>query len=372
MRLLFLNWRDPVNPLAGGAEAHIWQLGAHLAEAGYRFSAICCGFPGAAPRERVGAIEVHRCGSEKTYPVFLPACALRVAEEFRPDVVIEFLNKLPLYSPCYLKQPVICFVHHLFGSAADLEARLWLATVLRTAERFIPKFYPRVHFAAGSASTLKELSALGIPLERLRLLPYGFNTENYTTGEKDPAPTLLYLGRIKRYKGIEDLLSIMPRLLKRFPALKAIIAGSGDHGEQLQRDIQSLSLAENVRYMGHVSEAQKLALYQQAWGMFLLSAKEGFGLTVGEAGLCGTPTVAYDVPGLRDSIVNGTTGVLVPFKSTEDLYTAFENLLRNTDERIRLGNAARTHFLAHDWKHIAPEWHEMLVGVTSWKQSLYL
>ena len=195
----------------------------------------------------------------------------------------------------------------------------------------------------------------------ITIIPYGVDIEKYYPGPKSPNPFLLYVGRVKRYKGIDHLIRLVPSLLQRFPQLEVHIAGKGDALPELQDLARKLPVERNVTFHGFVSEAEKRALYQQAWATFFLSCKEGFGLTVAEAALCMTPTVAYNVPGLCDAVTDQTTGLLVPYGDTEQLEAAISLILEDGSKRHELAGAAFQRYSARSWETVADQMAGTLV-----------
>ncbi len=362
-RVLLLNWRDMANPLAGGAEVHIWEVFRRLAAQGWNVSAICASHKGLLPWETVDGIEVHRCGGPYGYYFALPWVYRRVSKESPPHFVIDFMNKLPLFSPLYVREPVICFVHHLFGSAASLDAGRLAGLTVGSFERFVRPVYARTPCLAGSASTLRELESIGLPRENLAAVPYGVHTSFYGPGQKSLQPNILYVGRLKRYKGITDLIEVVPRLLESFPGLCVKIAGQGGLEAGLRALIARLRLEKCVELCGFVSEEAKRTLYQEAWTACFPSAKEGFGLTVPEAALCGTPTVGYDVPGLNDAIQDGETGLLVPFGDKTGLYEALRRMLADAELRARLSQNAQQVYSSFSWDSAAEQTKEAIFSI---------
>ncbi|MCF6283579.1 MAG: glycosyltransferase family 4 protein [Candidatus Hydrogenedentes bacterium] len=361
-RVLLLNWRDLHNPLAGGAELHVWEVFKRLADQGWEVEALCASYPGAADQENIQGIGVTRIAHPALYHLALPRAYKRAAKRFRPQVVIDFMNKLPLYTPLFVKEPLCCFVHHLFGTSAVREAGLLAGTCVWAYEQPVPWVYRNTPFLTGSLSSVKELQALGLQRVATEPMPYGVDTTAFAPGEKASRPTILYLGRLKHYKGVDHIIKVLPALRERIPAVHLNIAGTGDARPHLERLAAQLGVTENISFLGFVSEADKLRLYQEAWLTCLPSYKEGFGLTIPEAALCGTPTVGYDVPGLCDAIEDQETGLLVPYGDLDALTEALRTLLSDDAVRQPMGHAAQTRYKDFTWERAAEQMEAWLTG----------
>lgn len=352
-RVLLFNWRDIQNPQAGGAEVHVWEVFRRLVSSGWEVEVLCARFPGAKRQEVIQGIRVHRIASEMLYHMALPCRYGAVAKRFRPHIVIDFMNKLPLYSPLFVREPLCCFVHHMFGSSANDEVGRLIGALVRIYEYPVRVVYRDTPILTGSRSSIAELEGLGLKKVRAHPLPYGVNVEHYSASCKSDTPTILYLGRLKRYKGIDHLIALMPTISRLVPGARLKIAGAGDFREDLEGLVVRLGLKSNVEFEGTVSERRKVELYQEAWVACLPSTKEGFGLTIPEAALCETPTVGYDVPGVRDAIRAGETGLLVPYGDRTALCNAVCNLLADDVRRARLGRAARDVYQGFTWDNAA-------------------
>lgn len=352
MNLLVVNWQDLRNPHAGGAEIHLFELCRRLADRGHRIRLVCSGFPGGGAVEMVDGVEVHRSGGRHTFTLTAPWAIRRAIRAERPDVVIDDVNKLPLCVPLFTDRPVYAVVPHLFGTTAFQEAPWPMAAMVWGFERFIPACYRHAWFHAISESTRDDLVARGIPRERIAVVHPGVDAVHYAPlaapARHDP-PRLVYLGRLKRYKGIEYLLRALALALVEAPALTLDVAGTGDDRGRLEALTRSLGIAHAVRFLGFVDESTKLALLRGAVANVFPSPKEGWGITVMEAAACGTPSIASDAPGLRDSVRDGRTGLLVPHGDPAALADAILRVARAPDLVERLGAAARQHALLHSW-----------------------
>lgn len=353
MRLLILNWQDRQNPLSGGAETHLHEVFGRLARRGWDVDLVCSGWPGAAETEELDGIRVHRIGGRHTHLLRAPGLARRLVSEHGHDLIVEDLNKVPLFTPRWSPVPVVLLVHHLFGTTAFREAPLPVAALTWLLERPIPRLYRGVPTIAVSESTRADLGERGLQAP-IRVIPNGIDPERLVPGEaRAPEPLILYLGRLKRYKRIDLILAGVRRLLDRGTPVRLVVAGRGDHGPALEAYALELGIADRVRFEGWVDEDRKRELLQRAWVHTCTSPKEGWGIVNLEAAACGTPTVASDSPGLRDSVRDGVTGLLVPHGDVDALADAYAALVNDPDRLERYGRSARAFAEGLSWDDVA-------------------
>ncbi len=352
MNILLVNWQDLRNPQAGGAEIHLFELFSRLAARGHRVRLVCSGFVGGSPREMVEGIEVHRTGTRHSFAVRGRGAVRRALRAEMPDVIVDDINKLPLFTPLLTDRPVYAMVPHLFGTTAFDEVPWPMAAMVWIAERLIPLVYRKAWFHAISDSTRDDLVIRGIPRDRIAVVYPGVDTVGYSpdpsVGRSEPA-RFVYLGRIKRYKGVEYVLHALAIARRKHPDVTLDIAGIGDDRPRLERLASTLGLAGVVRFPGFVSDATKLALLRQAVANVFPSPKEGWGITVMEAAACGTPSIASDAPGLRDSVRDGHTGLLVPHGDAVALADAMVRLVDDPELVRSLGANARQHAERLTW-----------------------
>lgn len=352
MNLLLVNWQDLRNPHAGGAEIHLFELFSRLATRGHRVRLVCSGFPGAPAREMVDGIEVHRVGDRHSFALRGRGAVRRALRAEPPDVLVDDINKLPIYTASLARVPVYAIIPHLFGTTAFQEVSWPMAATVWLAERCIPWHYRRAWFHAISESTRDDLVARGIPRDRIAVVHPGVDAVRYSpdpgAGRSAP-PRFVYLGRLKRYKGVDLTLRALAMARTTRPDLELDIAGGGDDRPRLERLATDLGLGPAVRFRGYVDEATKLSLLRGATANVFPSPKEGWGITVMEAAACGTPSLASNAPGLRDSVRDGVTGLLVPHGDVAALAEGMLALAADPQWVERLGHAARAHALAHSW-----------------------
>lgn len=363
MRILAVNWLDLENPQAGGAEIHFFEIFGRLAAAGHQITLVASGWRGAAPRASVRGLEVRRVGGRHTFALRGRAAVRRALREGSYDAVVEDINKLPLFLPTVTRLPLYVIIPHLFGTTAFREAAWPVAAVVWLAERPIPRLYRRAAFHAISDSTKDDLVARGVPPDRIHVVYPGVDAAHLTpdpAGARTAEPTFLYVGRLKRYKGVETAIRAVALARAQGTDVVLEIAGQGDDRPRLERLVTTLDLGSAVRFLGFVPEEEKRALLRRSWATVFPSPKEGWGITNVEAAACGTPAVASDSPGLRESVRHEETGLLVPGDDPAALAAALQRLARNPALVARLGRGGRTFAESLSWDTAAHQTADQL------------
>jgi glycosyltransferase involved in cell wall biosynthesis len=203
----------------------------------------------------------------------------------------------------------------------------------------------------------------GIARDRVRVIHPGVSFDHYTpnAAERAPHPTFAYVGRLKKYKRVDLVIRAFAKLDD--PTATLEIAGAGDFRPALQSLAASLDLGTRVRFLGFISEKEKLSLLRRAWAVALASPKEGWGLTNVEAEACATPVVASNSPGIRESVRDGETGFLVPHGDIEALAAAFGRIAASRDRVTAMGVKARAFAETFTWERATDETEAHLMGV---------
>jgi glycosyltransferase involved in cell wall biosynthesis len=351
LRILVVNWLDRENPLAGGAETHLHEVFGRLTARGHHVTALVSGWQGCARRAVLDGVEVHRAGRRYTFSAAAPRYFRRHLARTPFDVVVEDLNKIPVFTPYWVRAPVVLLVHHLFGGTAFQAAPFPVALATWVLERAVPHTFRSTPVIAVSNSTKLDLVRRGMSAERIRVIPNGIDLQWFSPAPQERAqrPTLLYLGRLREYKRVDLIVSAVGRLALRGIDVDLIIVGEGDERAPLERQVEELRLQDRVKIVGFVDEEEKLRLLRTAWIHVLTSSKEGWGISILEAAACGTPSVASDAPGLRESVLGGETGLLVPHGDVAALAAAIEGLVRDPSTRERAGARARAFAGRFSW-----------------------
>ena len=316
---------------------------------------LCGGWPGCPPRATLDGIEVHRVGTRATFPVLVRRHWHTHFAHAHFDVLIEDINKVPVFTPWWQSPPVVALVPHLFGGTAFQELAAPLATAVWLAERPLPFVYRHCAFEAISESTRDDLVSRGVERDRIRVIFPGIDTHTYTPdpSQRSDRPVFAYLGRLKKYKGVDLVLRSFAQC--GVPEATLEIAGAGEFRAELEVLAGTLGVASRVRFLGRIDETQKCALLRRAWAFVFASPKEGWGITNLEAAASGTPVIASNSPGIRESVRHGETGFLVPHG---DVAAMAESMRYLSGERAlveRLGIAARRFAEAFTWENAATE-----------------
>jgi glycosyltransferase involved in cell wall biosynthesis len=356
VRILVVNWNDRENPQAGGAEIHLHELFGRIAGWGHGVHLISSGWPGSPPRAVVDGIQVTRIGGRQSFVLRARGAVRQALRETSFDVVVEDINKVPLFLPTLTRLPFVAIVPHLFGTTAFAEASAPLAAVVWGAELPIPWVYKNAAFHAISESTRDDLVQRGVPAQRVVVIHPGVDSQAYRPDPatpRAPRPTFLYLGRLKRYKGVEFAIRAVAAARTARPDITLDICGHGDDRPRLERLAVEHRVSDAVRFLGYVSEEEKRRLLHHAWAVVFPSPKEGWGITNVEAAACGTPALASDSPGLRESVQNGVTGYLVPHGDVPALADRMVALAADPSLVERLGRAARRFAEGLSWDSAA-------------------
>lgn len=355
MRILVLNWQDHENPQAGGAELHLREIFSRIVARGHSVDLLCSSWADAAQRATLEGIDVHRVGTRHTYPFLARRYYARHLARESYDVLIEDLNKIPLYTPLWGASRLVALVHHLFGATAFREAAAPLAAAVWLSEKPLASLYRGVPFEAVSVSTAIDLAARGIPRGQIRVIYNGVDSARLTPDptERSGEPLFVYVGRLKKYKRVDVVIRALAEL--NVPNATLEIAGTGDYRVPLERLVESLGLGGRVKFLGFIPETEKIHLFRRAWASALASPKEGWGISNLEAAACGTPVIAANSAGIRESVIDGETGFLVPQDDPVAMAAAMRGIVESPDLVSVLGKAGRRFAETFTWDRAATD-----------------
>jgi glycosyltransferase XagB len=333
MNILIFNWRDSESVFAGGAETYIHALAERWVAAGHAVTLFTSNDGTQKPNGVINGIRVIRRGGFYGVYALAPLYYLfKFREQF--DAIVDCENGIPFFMPLVAKEPVYCLLHHIHQNVFRKSLAWPLATLARSLEKdLMPLVYTHSAFITVSQSSKRDMLSLQITDKDIEVIYPGVDLDFLTPGEKSPTPQVAYVGRLKEYKSVDVLIKAFATVRTDVPGAKLVIAGDGDDMGRLKKVVADLKLTQQVTFLGKVSEEKKLRILQESWVCVNPSMMEGWGITVIEANACGTPVVASDVPGLRDSVRDGETGLLAPYGDSVALAGRISLIL--TDEAMR-------------------------------------
>jgi len=366
MRILILNFRDILNPSAGGSEVVTHEVAKRWVAQGHQVTVFAPRFPGCHDEEEHEGVRLLRRGGR--YTVYWQAWRYyRRYLRGQFDIVIDEVNTIPFFARFYAGVPVVAWFHQLARQVWFYEARFPISVVGYFLEPWYLRLYRRVPTMAMSPSTAQDLLRLGF--ERVWVLPEAISLDPVASLEpKGEEPRLLFVGRVVPSKRVHAAVEAFPEVLQSFPKAKLLVVGDlgvKHYALRLWRLIQKLQIASRVRLLGYVSREEKQRQMREATLLLVTSVREGWGLVVTEANALGTPAVVYNVPGLRDSVRNGETGIVCSQNTPQALAEAVVGLLRNKQEYERLRRQAWEWSREFSWEKTASMGLEFLGKVIS-------
>jgi glycosyltransferase involved in cell wall biosynthesis len=330
MKILILNWRDIKHPLGGGAEISLHEQAKEWIKKGAKVTWFSASFPRAKEKEEIDGIKIIRRGS--AYTVHIEAYKAYKKDQLKNfNTIIDCFHGLPFFSPMYIKNTkIIALINEPAKNVwfKNVIFPLSLLAYLAEPTFFIP--YRKLPFITGSESIQKELTHYAIPLENINVVHHGITIKKLKQKyEKEKKPTVIYLAPVSQDKGIEDAIKAVAQLKKE--KVQLWVVGKAPDKNYLDKVIEltkNLGIADRVTFWGFVSQEKKFELLSKAWMLAHPSIREGWGLNVIEANAYGTPAVGYNIVGLRDSIVDKKTGILVDTNSTA-LANGINTIIKN-------------------------------------------
>lgn len=359
MKILILSWRDIKNPASGGAEVLTHEIGLRWVRQGHDVTLFSSSFKNSRSNEIIDGVKIVREGRPSVLNLGISVHVRAYfwylknkTEKF--DVVIDEIHGLPFFTPLFVKEKKVVLICEVANEIWDAVFPFPFNVIGKTIENFYIHFYKNVPFLTISHSTEKDLIKKGIKKESITVLPMGANIpKNLIKTEKEKIPTILYVGRISKTKGVED--AILALSMCEFPKnLRLWIVGRGEekYVSKLHELARKLKVNMRIEFLGYIEEREKFDLMARSHVLIVPSIKEGWGLIVTEAGACGTPSVVYDVPGLNEVVVNNESGLVVD-RDPKNLSLGIQKIFNNKVLYKKLQDGAKRRAMLFTWNDTA-------------------
>lgn len=331
MNILILNWRDPKNPKSGGAEIVTMKHASYWVKKGNNVTWFTSKFKNSKNQEKINGVNIVRRGNSIT--VYLLAPLFYIFSRNKFDIVIDEIHGLPFFTPIYVKKPKIAFIHEVAREIWDYMFPFPINIVGRFIEPKYFKLYKNVKFWVPSKSTVDDLVSVGIERRSCKVIYCGI--DNKTVGilpKKEIYPTFIFVSRVVKMKGIEEVVRAFFRIARVEKNSKLWIVGDGEkkYVMSLKNLIRSYGFESKISFLGKVSEKKKLFLLRKAHILLHASIREGWGLVVIEAASQATPSIVYNVSGLKNSVKDKITGKVLKNNTPDEMAKEALMLLKNT------------------------------------------
>ena len=361
MRFLMLNWRDPRNPISGGAERVSLAYLKELVRRGHEVAWFANDFPGGAREETFEGIKIIRGGGKGS-------SVLKARQWYRQqprfDLVIDQHHGIPWYAPWWSGTNCVAYIHEVLGPIWESFYPWPLSAVGQVQERWTHRLYRDVPFWTPSDSTKKILQQHGI--KDVHVFLNGTDAKPLAELEAKPLASPLRLAvvcRLAPNKRVDHAIHAVKVLKERGTDVRLTIVGTGEVESSLKQLVNELALTNEVQFAGRLDEAAKDECLRRAHFLIHTSVREGWGLNVIEANAMGTPAVVYPVGGLVDSTVDNETGLITREESPASVADTIQGILNSPEkyERLRVGAWNRAKSL---------QWEQVLKPTCDWLETL--
>jgi glycosyltransferase involved in cell wall biosynthesis len=346
MRILWFNWRDIKHPDAGGAEVLTHEIMKRFVQRGYEMTLFCPRVEGRSTQEEIDGVNIVRDGGKYTTYSRGRSFFKRHREGY--DLVIDEVNPRPFLNPKILDgKPVLVLFHQLIREEWFYELPFPFNYFCYFYENRWLLPYRKTPTLTVSQSSKSDLEAIGF--SNVKVIPMGISVKPLSkVGQKEDVPTIVFIGRLKKHKLPNHAITAFQIIKRSIPSAKMWVIGDGYMLNQL-KEMNS----EDITFFGHVDNRQKCNLLSRAHLVLVPSMREGWGLIVTESNAMGTPVVAYDVNGLRDSVHEGKNGILVNDNTPQSLASCASGMLNDTETLQELSANALEYSRQFNWDKTA-------------------
>jgi len=363
MNILIINWRDIKHPKAGGAEVYFHELSKRWIKKGHNVIWLSGGWKNCKKQEEVDGIRIIRVGGELSLYMLVPLEYIKIRKQV--DVIIDIENGLPFFFPLFSMKPKILHIHHSHKEVWNQEAEgkgikekviAVIGKILET--KIMPVVYKNIGVTTISKSSAEEIKKESNS-RILGIINPGFTINKVPKIRRTKFPSILFVNRVKKYKGADTLVKAFLKVEKKVKNAKLYIAGSGDYLQNIKK------LANNnkkIKILGFISEDDKYKLMESSWIFVNPSFKEGWGIVNIEANYFGMPVIGSNVSGIKDSVVDGKTGLLFKYGDENDLAEKMLTLIKNKKLRNNMGREAIKWAKSFSWEKAAYQFLKIIEG----------
>ena len=338
--ILALSWRDIKSPNAGGAEVHTHEMLKRADKSKYRIYHLATRAKNQPESEVIDSVTYLRHGNALT--VILTAIRFYRKNRNNIDFVIDQCNTHRFFTPFWVPaRKRIFYIHQLTKEIWDYSAKFPLSTIGKLTEEWMLRLNRHDAVITVSESTRDELVERGYNADQIKIIHNGVSFQPWERDkwcEKEKKPTFIYAGRYSPYKGIDVAVKALAQIKQEYPDARLWIIGKKNQ-EYVDKNLMPICNQDYLTWedatddnptgdivsWGYVSEEKKLELLSRSHVLLFPSIREGWGIPITEAGCVGTPSIAFDSPGIREAVDYGKAG-----------YLCTENTVHGLAEQMRM------------------------------------
>ena len=352
MKVLWFAHRDIKSPKAGGAERTIYEVGTRLSKLNIEIHLVTVNPGNLLEYENVDGIITYRIkGNVKTH-----LYVRKLIKKINPDVIIDDMgHAVPWFSTWFTDKKVIVFFRHLHARSLPGQVNFFLAKMITFIEQLYPFIYKNSIFVTESDTSKNDLINLGIRKDRIVRIPPGVDLNLFHQGKKTDNVQLVYFGGFRKYKRPEYAITVYENLYNKVDNLKLIFVGNGPLLNDIKDKIKNKHY--NIYFTGRVDDDNLAKIIRESCVNLHFSVTEGWGLSIMESSASGTPTVAFSVPGVVDTITNNYNGFLV--NSIDEFTDKILDIIKNEDKFAVNSRKFAENFT---WEKTVDSWYKLLNG----------
>ena len=356
MRILWLNWRDITHPESGGAEVLTHEVMKRLVNYGHEATLFCPIVEGRPSEEVIDGVNIIRKGGK--YTTYNQGRKFFKKNKNDYDIVIDEVNPRPFLNPKILDgTPSVLLFHQFIREEWFYEMPFPLSYFCYYYENRWLLPYRNSVTVTVSNSSKNDLEAIGF--SKVKVMPMGINVKPLDeVSTKNELPTVVFIGRLKRHKLPDHAVKAFSIIRKQIPSAQMWIIGDG----YMLNELKKMNI-QNVKFLGHISDETKYDLLSKAHLVLVPSMREGWGLVVIESNAMGTPVVAYNVNGLRDSVVAGKNGVFARENNANSLAESALEVLQDPQMLRNLSANALEYSRKFSWDNTASYLEQLIQGI---------
>jgi len=360
--------------MAGGAEQVMHEHMKGWVEAGCEVTLFTSHFLSGFRQEIIDGVKIIRRGRQILGVHIAAAWWYIFLRHEKYDLVVDQFHGIPFFTPLYVRVPKLAVVQEVARKVWFKNDLPWLLNYLigilgYVSEPFIFKLYRSIQFLTGSQSAKDDLVRMGIKGDKITIIHHGVIIEKIKVPKKEKNPTVVFLGALAKDKGIEEAIKAFS-MLSKSGVFKFWIIGRGGESyvEKLKKMVRKKGIDGSTKFWGFVSQKKKFELLARAQVMINPSILEGWGLVNIEANAMGMPVVAYQSPGLVDSVSDGKSGILCKTNTVGEMVKEIENLIQDREKYKRLQKGAKEWSNRFSWEQSKKESVKLISGLVRYKK----